>query len=154
MNLIYKLKILLKQTGYEILEKEQIKYYFPILNGYVDLILSTEQNFICFKDFWTYNNLTIDIINNYNVGSNQINTNINTNKKFVFILLNKYLNKKNQLFSNKNLLTIYDLYILEQNKIYVLEQNNMDKLFKKISQLFYSNNIYFFDNDKDLIMLE
>ena len=142
MDLILKLKLLLEQTKFEILYKDKINLFFPQLNGIVDLILITRNNYICIKDFWTFNNLSGDIINNYLIGSSQINS--NSDKKFIFILLNKNIDNKINLLNNN---------ILISNNIYYLQQNNQDKLLKDLSYLFYLNNIYYYDYDLDVIML-
>ena len=143
MNLILKLKLLLEQTKLQLIGKEQVNMYLPQLNGYVDFILITKYNYICFKDFWTFNNLTLDIIQKYQFISSQINSinPINPDKKYIFIILNK--NTKKNFLSNNI-----------QNNIIILQKNNLDKLLTDLSYLLYREQIYFYDADMDTIMLE
>ena len=134
---------LLAQTKLQLLLPEQINLYFPQLTGFVDLILITPNNYICFKDCWTANNLTPNILDNYSRGSTQIN--LNSDKKFIFILLKKN-NDIIKYLSNNN--------ILIQDYVIILQKNNLDKLLKDLSKLLYSEHIYFYDNDMDTIMLD
>ena len=145
MDLINRIKMLVLQTKLEIMDRNQINQHISILNGFVDLILVTHEFIVCFKDFWTFNNLEPNIITNYLVGSQQINAGSTNGKKFIFILFTKkdFVVKNN---INKNVL-------LEKN-IYILEKNSQDKLLKDLSYLLYSGHIYFYDNDLDTIMLE
>jgi len=149
MNLIFELTSLLTQTKFELIGPEKINMHFPQLNGFVDLILVCPDNYICFKDFWTFNNLSTNIINNYIIGSFQINS--NSNKKFIFILLDKNTdnnpdnNPDNNLDKKTNLLN---------NNIVILRKNKLDKLLRDLSGLLYLNKIYFYDSDSDTIMLE
>ena len=135
MNLIQRLELLLNQTRLEILNNEQIKFNFPQLNGFTDLILITETHFICIKDYWTLNNLNENIINSYNTGS--LNININLNKKFIFILLTKKYNQK----------------IFNVGNIFILSAINKNMLLNELSNLLYLNKIFFYDSDYDTIIL-
>ena len=130
-------------TKCEILYKDRIQLYFPQLINYVDMILVTENNYICIKDFWTFNNFSVKILNDYLFGSDQINN--GSNKKFIFIIFTKYLGIYNNLQNNE---------ILNSKNIYILHKNILDNLYKDFSYLLYSNNIFFYDNDMDTIMLE
>jgi hypothetical protein len=141
MNLINSLKLLLEKTKYKIINSFTINILFPELNNFVDLILETDTNIICFKDFWKINNLTNDIINNYLIGSEQIN--INKNKKFIFIILIKNYTK-----------FYYEDNNLNSKNIYIINNFIQYKILNKISLLLYLNNIYFYDNEGDTIMLE
>lgn len=144
MNLIHNLKSLLVQTKYNILESGQIKSFSPQLSDCIDIILETNNNFICFKDIWTHNNLTQEILDCYL--SEQINSIIKSNttlgKKFIFVLLvkNTYVN--------------YDNNILNKKNIHIIKKINKNKLIKEISYFLYSNNIFYFEPDNSIIMLE
>ena len=146
MNLIYNLKSILVQTKYCVYGNEQIKHLVPNLSDWVDLVLETDKYVICFKDIWTRNNLTPEILNSYLYGSEQINSTINSNtnigKKYIFVLLVKssYL-----YFDNK---------ILNQKYIHIIKKFNQNKLMKEISYFFYSNDIFFYETDNSVIMLE
>ena len=142
MDLIIKVKNLIEKTRFQVLNKQQINLYFPYLNNFVDLILVTEHNYICIKDFWTFNNLNQDILNNYIGGSEQVNT--NSNEKFIFILFNK----NNKIINNE-----YKNNLINKN-IFILQKNSCDKLLSEFSYLLYSNQIYFYESDLDSIMLE
>lgn len=135
MDFISRLLTILNFTKMPVLSKEQILQYFPQIVNHVDLILVSNSHYICFKDFWTHNNLTQNIFAEYVSGINQLNT--NTEKKFVFVLF-----KKRTLHS-----------INSSNGIIVLEKNNIDKLFIELSYLLYSEKIYFYDDDFSTIML-
>ena len=74
MNLIYNLKYILVQTKYNVYGMEKIKQFAQHLSDYVDIILETDTHMICFKDIWTWNNLTPEILNSYLYGSEQINS--------------------------------------------------------------------------------
>ncbi len=137
MDLLKKLENLLVQTRhYQILTKSDIYLYFSFLNGIVDIILVTPLNYICFKDYWTFNNLDTNTLNNYNLYSSNIN--LSSEKKFIFILLNKNTEKKT----------------IVSNYVYLIQKNNQDKLLKELSYLLYSNGIYYYDLDFDTIMLD
>jgi hypothetical protein len=144
MNLIHNLKSLLVQTKYNILESGQIKSFSPQLSDCIDIILETNNNFICFKDIWTHNNLTQEILDCYL--SEQINSIIKSNttlgKKFIFVLLvkNTYVNYDNNILNIKN--------------IHIIKKINKNKLIKEISYFLYSNNIFYFEPDNSIIMLE
>lgn len=143
MNLMNRVKTLVTQTKLEIYDKNQIHTIFPFLNGYVDLMLVSNDYFICFKDFWTFDNLNIKVLNTYFTGSDNLKKN-NINKNFIFILFTK------NNFSNKN--NILNNILLEKN-IFILEKNNTSDLLNELSYFLYSLNIYFYDNDLDTIML-
>jgi len=125
---------------------EQIKQLAPHLSNWIDIVLETDTHMICFKDIWTWNNLTPEILNSYLYGSEQINSTINsyinTGKKYIFVLLvkNTHFN-----FNNK---------ILNQKYIHIIKKFNQNKLMKEISYFLYSNNIYFYEEDDSVIMLE
>ena len=144
MNLIYKLKYLLIQTKYIVHDSLQINVYIPELTNWIDLILETETHFICFKDIWSQNHLTINILNDYLNVSEYTNSyfNINSTKKYVFVLLikNNNLNYSDIIFNKKN--------------IYIIKNFTFDELIKNISNFLYSNNIYFYDCDESTLMLE
>lgn len=146
MNLIYNLKSILVQTKYNVYGIEQIKYLVPNLSDWVDMILETDKYIICFKDIWTWNNLTPEILNSYLYGSEQINSTINpyTNmgKKYIFVLLVK---SSYFYFDNK---------ILNQKHIHIIKKFNQNKLMKEICYFLYSNNIFFYETDNSVIMLE
>jgi hypothetical protein len=144
MNLIHNLKSLLVQTKYNIHEIGQIKSFSPHLSNYIDIVLETNNHFICFKDIWTHNNLTKKILDYY--FSEQFNSIIKSNmmlgKKIVFVLLvkNTYVN--------------YDNNILNQKNIHIIKNININKLIKEISYFLYSHEIYYFEPDNSIIMLE
>ena len=146
MNLINNLKSILVQTKYNVYRIEQIKHLVPNLSGWVDLILETDKYIICFKDIWTWNNLTPEILNSYLYGSEQINSNINSytnpGKKYIFVLLVK---SSYFYFDNK---------ILNQKYIHIIKKFNQNKLMKEICYFLYSNNIFFYETDDSVIMLE
>ena len=144
MDLISKTYGLILQTGLEILDKNKINNQIPILNGFVDLILVSSDLIICFKDFWTFNNLNTNILSNYLIGIEQIKLSY-PNKIFVFALMTK------NGFVNKN--NINNNVLLEKN-IIILEKNSQDKLLKELSYFLYSKHIYFYDKDFDTIMLD
>lgn len=144
MDLIIRVKNSIVRTKLQVLNKEQIKLYFPFLYSFVDLILVSEKNYICVKDFWTFNNLTEEILNNYVIGSEQVNCFTNQDRKFVFILLYK---------NNKNINSELKNFLINKN-IFILQKNNQDKLLKELEYLLYLNQIYFYDDDLDVIMLE
>lgn len=146
MNLLEHLKCLLVQTQYNIYELEQINKLAPYLAGCVDIVLETDSYIICFKDFWTCNNLKQEILNSYLYDLQQINSinNSNTNlgKKYIFVLLVKssHCNLGNEILNSQN--------------IYVIKKFNQNKLIKKITYFLYSNNIFFYEPDNSAIMLE
>ena len=144
MNLIYKLKYLLIQTKYIVHDSLQINVYIPELTNWIDLILETETHFICFKDIWSQNHLTINILNDYLNVSEYTNSyfNINSKKKYIFVLLikNNNLNYSDIIFNKKN--------------IYIIKNFTFNELIKNISNFLYSNNIYFYDCDESTLMLE
>lgn len=146
MNLIYNLKSILVQTKCYVYGLEQIKQFAPHLSDWMDIVLETDTHMICFKDIWTWNNLTPEILNSYLYGSEQINSTANSNtnngKKYIFVLLAK---NSNFNFDNK---------ILNQKNIHIIKKFNQKKLIKEISNFLYSNNIYFYDPDNSVIMLE
>lgn len=140
MNLIHNLKNLLIQTKYTVHDLDKIKNHKPYLYQLVDLILETNTHYICFKDVWTWNNLTLKTLNNYLYSS--VQQNLNMHKKFVFILL------------VKNNHIQFDNQILNQKNIYIIEKKNQKKLIKEISYFLYLNDIYFYEQDGSSIMLE
>jgi hypothetical protein len=144
MNLILNLKSLLTQTKYNVYDSLQINMYEPNLTKWVDLVLETENYYICFKDIWTWNNLTGEIINDYLNKSEQVNllNNNNSLKKYIFILLVK----------NNNL--DYSNQILNQKNIHIIEKSTQNKLINEICTFLYYNNIYIYDYDDSIIMLE
>lgn len=146
MNLIYNLKFILVQTKYNVYGLEQIKQLAPHLLDWMDIVLETDTHMICFKDIWTWNNLTPEILNSYLYGSEQINSTLNSNtnggKKYIFVLLVK---SSHFNFDNK---------ILNQKDIHIIKKFNQNKLMKEISYLLYSNGIYFYEPDNSAIMLE
>jgi hypothetical protein len=146
MNLIYNLKSILVQTKYNVYGIEQIKKLAPHLSDWMDIVLETDTHMICFKDIWTWNNLTPEILNSYLYGSEQINSTINfytnTGKKYIFVLLTK---SSHFYFDNK---------ILNQKNIHIIKKFNQNKLIKEISNFLYSNDIYFYEEDNSVIMLE
>lgn len=146
MDLIYNLKSILVQTKCNVYGLEQIKQLAPHLSDWMDIVLETDTHMICFKDIWTWNNLTPEILNSYLYGSEQINSTINTNtntgKKYIFVLLAK---SSHFNFDNK---------ILNQKNIHVIKKFNQNKLMKEISNFLYSNDIYFYEPDNSAIMLE
>lgn len=146
MNLIYNLKSILVQTKCHVYGLEQIKQLVPYLLDWIDIVLETDTHMICFKDFWTWNNLTPEILNSYLYGSEQINSTANSytnnGKKYIFVLLAK---SSNFNFDNK---------ILNQKNIHIIKKFNQKKLIKEISNFLYSNNIYFYEADNSVIMLE
>lgn len=146
MNLINNLKSILVQTKYNVYRIEQIKHLVPNLSGWVDLILETDKYIICFKDIWNWNNLTPEILNSYLYGSEQINSTINSytnmGKKYIFVLLVK---SSYFYFDNK---------ILNQKYIHIIKKFNQNKLMKEICYFLYSNNIFFYEIDDSVIMLE
>lgn len=146
MNLIYNLKSILFQTKYNVYGLEQIKQLAPHLSDLMDIVLETDTHMICFKDIWTWNNLTPEILNSYLYGSEQINSTVNsytnTGKKYIFVLLVK---SSHFNFDNK---------ILNQKNIHIIKKFNKNKLIKEISNFLYSNNIYFYEADNSVIMLE
>lgn len=144
MDLMGKTYRLVLQTKLAILDKNEINKQIPLLNNFVDLILVTHEFIICFKDYWTFNNLNIGILNNYLNGSEQIKINY-PYKKFIFILFTK------KDFVLKNNININFLF---KKNIIILEKNNQDKLLKDLSYLLYSEHIYFYDQEFDAIMLD
>lgn len=137
MTLILKIKNLLFQTNLQILDKQEIKLYFPNLINIVDLILVTPEYFICIKDYWTLNNYNNNISKSYLVDFNNIY--LNYNKKFIFILLKKNTNSY-KLNTNSNY-------------VYLIEKNSQDNLILDLCYLLYSNSIYFYESDGSTIML-
>lgn len=146
MNLTNNLKSILVQTKYNVYGMEKIKQLAPNLSDYVDIILETDTHMICFKDIWSRNNLTSEILNNYLYCSEQINSTINSNtnmkKIYIFVLLVK---SSHFNFDNK---------ILNQKNIHIIKKFNQNKLIKVISYFLYSNDIYFYEADNSVIMLE
>lgn len=148
MNLINNLKSLLTQTKFNVYESQQIKQSVPYLSDWADIVLETDTHFICFKDIWTLNNLTSKMLNSYLYGLTQLNSIVNLNsnttcgKIYVFVLLVK---NSNLNFDNK---------ILNQKNIHIIKKYNQNKLMKVISYFLYSLNIYFYDPDDSIIMLE
>lgn len=140
MNLINNLNFLLIQTKYNLYESNKINQLKPYLSNWVDLILETDKNYLCFKDLWTWNNLNPIVLNEYLYGSEQIN--LNNDKKYVFILITK---NSNLNWSNE---------ILNQKNIHIIEKQNPNELMEKISYFLYSNNVYFYEPDNSIIMLE
>lgn len=148
MNLISNLESHLVQTKFNLYTSNQIKYLKHDLCDWADLVLETENFYVCFKDFWTLNNLTPGILNNYLYGSEQINQIFTTDpyynldKKYIFVLMVK---SSNLNFNNE---------ILNQKNIHVIKNFNQNKLIKEISYFLYSNNIFFYEPDNSVIMLE
>lgn len=146
MDLIYNLKSILVQTKYNVYGIEKIKQLAPHLSDWMDIVLETDTYMICFKDIWTWNNLTPEILNSYLYGSEQINSTLNSNtnggKKYIFVLLVK---SSHFNFDNK---------ILNQKNIHIIKKFNQNKLMKEISYFLYSNDIYFYEPDNSAIMLE
>lgn len=140
MNLIDELKSLLIKTNYDIYGHEQINLLDPQLLNYVDLIFETDKYFIYFKDFWTWNNINSQILNEYLCVLNKIN--FNSIKKHILFLITK---QNNFNFSN---------IFLNQKNIYIIQEKSKLKLIKEISELLYSNGIYFYEQDDSVIMLE
>jgi hypothetical protein len=146
MDLIGRIDLMLRTTGYNVLNKQQIQMIYPELSGYVDLILFHNDFNICVKDYWTWNNITDEIIKTYQTSS--INFNTRTDKKFYFILLKKNTSKKNQGYN------ILDYKNPHSDFLYQIEKNSIEKLLKHFSVLLYSSNIYFYEPDGSTIMLE
>lgn len=146
MDLIYNLKSILVQTKCHVYGLEQIKQLVPHLSDWMDIVLETDTHMICFKDIWTWNNLTPEILNSYLYGSEQINSTANSytnsKKKYIFVLLTK---SSNFNFDNK---------ILNQKNIHIIKKFNQNKLIKEISNFLYLNDIYFYEADNSVIMLE
>ena len=103
MNLIDNLKYLLVQTNHNVHTLDQIKQIAPYLSDYIDLALETETYIIYFKDILTCNNLTFKILNNYIYLSEQMNSIINSKKKYIFVLFVKisHLNLDNKILNQK-----------------------------------------------------
>lgn len=142
MSLVYGLKSLLLQTKYNVYGIEQINQYVSELSNWIDLVLETENCFICFKDIWSHNHLTSNLLNQYLHKSEYINSNQYVGKKIIFILLikNSHFNYSNQVLNQKN--------------IHIIKKFNQANLFKEIGHFLYSNEIYFFESDGCAIMLE
>lgn len=141
-DLIIKVKFLLTQTNYNIFTSKEIIKLIPNLKDWVDLVLETNDCILCFKDLWTNDNLTINILNNYLYGSEQMNSSLNTNKKYIIILLvkNFTINFSNEIFN--------------KNNIYIIKNINQEKLINELNRILYSNNIYFYEEDGSTIMLD
>lgn len=142
MNLIYNLKCILIQTKYIVHGQEQIKHHVPQLYNWVDVILETNTHFICFKDIWSYNNLTPEILNIYINGSMQQNIFSNSGKKYIFVLLIK---NSNTYFDNK---------VLNNQNIHIIKSFTQKKLLKELSYFLYSNKIFYYEIDDSCIMLD
>lgn len=140
MNLISNLESHLILTKLNLYSSNQIEYLKPELCDWVDLVLETENFYVCFKDFWTLNNLTPCILNDYLYGSEQINQNLD--KKYIFVLMVK---NSNLNFNNE---------ILNQKNIHVIKNFYQNELITEISYFLYSNNIFFYEPDNSVIMLE
>ena len=100
------------------------------LYEYVDIILSYNEYNICIKDYWTWNNLSENMIKNYEIGSKNLNT--KTNKKFFFILL-----KKNSLGVKKTYNNILDYKNRNSEFLYIIENNSVEKIIYNLSSMLY-----------------
>ena len=131
MNLVDQIQLLLNSTGYNIIIKYQIQNIFPELSDRVDFILIHPDYNICIKDYWTFNNLTNEMAQNYIASSIIFNQSNKYNKKFYFIILKKNISKS---FNQNYNINHYKLNSCEY--LYVIEKNSIDKLLKHIYHQF------------------
>lgn len=144
MNFIDNLKYLLIQTKYNVYTLNKIKQIAPYLSVCTDIVLETDTYIICFKDFWTKDNLTFEILNNYIHYSEQINSKIisGSGKTYIFVLI------------VKNFKPDFDNGIYNKKNIHIIKKFNKNKLIKEISYFLYSCNIFLYEPDNSVIMLE
>lgn len=164
------LKILLKSTNKQIIEKNLIKFYFPMLLNqinWIDYVLITDEFNICVGNCYdnSLNNLDINSYGNF---TNNIN--ISNEKKFYFVILKKskkivnLKNSTNSINSNKSEKTETDEYnnifsnpfeLRNKNFKYLfeIESSNISNLLNKLSCLLYSNNIFLYDYDGSSFMI-
>jgi len=116
---------------------------------HVDLILVYPEYNICIKDYWTVNNITNELAQNYIKSTNIFNQTNNYNKKFYFVILKKNISKS----SNQNY-NIDHYKCADSEYLYIIEKNLINKLLKHFTLLLYSNNIFFYESDGSTIMLD
>lgn len=144
MNFIDNLKFLLVQTKYNVYSLVQIKQIAPYLYDWIDLALETETQIFCFKDIWTKDNLTQETLNNYIYYSEQINSKIisSSGKIHIFVLI------------VKNFKPDFDNSIYNKKNIHIINKFNKNKLIKEIIYFLYSCNIFLYEPDNSVIMLD
>lgn len=136
---------LISQTNYKVLrEKDIIKKYGIIYYG-IDHIINLQEYVICIQDKWRDTKSTLSDVNHFIKTIEKIGD--AENKRCIGIYLSKLSITKNAFdaFEYEN--------IKMKHKFISLSNDNMDKLLYELTYLFYSNQIYFYENDGSTIML-
>lgn len=142
-NMIHNLII---QTNYEVLrEKEIIKKYGKLFYG-IDHLMYVSDYIICIQDKWKNTKSDLSEINHFIKTIEKIND--VENKRCIGIYLSK-------LPLTKGALDAFEYENLKLKNIFMsLDNTNMSVLLNKLSLLFYSNHIFFYESDGSTIMLE
>lgn len=138
-NFEFLIKKLLLQTKYPIYDEKQIRKEYCYITG-IDHILLCNNTLICFQDKWTCNNISNKDINHFVMGINQLKYKLNN-----FIFIGVYL--------SKNKLSCHAQKIADDNNIISINDNNTDVIIYKIMEFLYKLNIYIYDEENDIIML-
>lgn len=137
---------LISQTNYEVLrEKDIIKKYGVLYYG-IDHIIYISEYIICIQDKWRDTKSDLSDINHFIKTTEKISD--AENKRCIGIYLSKMQITKGALkaFEYENFKC--------KNRFISISNVNADLLLKELSQLFYSNQIYFYDSDGSTIMLD
>jgi len=137
---------LISQTYYPILrEKEIIKKYGILCYGIDHLVYSVEY-LICIQDKWRDTKSSLNDINHFLKSVEKVSE--AENKRCIGIYLTKVPITKGGLEALKNENT------KQTNLFLSINNEDMNLLLKKLSELFYSNQIYFYEPDGTTIMLD
>lgn len=136
---------LISKTNYEVLrEKDIVKKYGILCHG-IDHLIYTSEYIICIQDKWRDTKSSLQDINHFLKSVEKISE--AEYKRCVGIYLTKIPITKGGLeaFANEN--------SKQFNLFLSLHNENMDIIFDKLTELFYSNNIFFYNNDGSTIMM-
>ena len=136
---------LISKTKYPVLREKEIINIFGILSFGIDhLIILPEYN-ICIQDKWRDSKIQLSNINHFIKSCDKISE--AENKKCIGIYLTK-------LGISKGGLEALEYENIKQKNFYLsLFDSDMNLLLEKLSNLLYSNQIYFYNSDGSIIML-